>query len=53
MSPAEKMQAMSRQQFLHSEKISFIHPITKKLIEKEVDLPNEFKDYLDKIDIQY
>lgn len=39
-------------QFLHSKKISFIHPITKELIEKEVDLPDEFKEYLEKIDIQ-
>ena len=39
-------------QFLHSKKISFIHPITNELIEKEVDLPKEFKDYLEEIDIQ-
>ena len=39
-------------QFLHSKKISFIHPITGELIEKEVDLPKEFKEYLDEIDIQ-
>ena len=39
-------------QFLHSKKISFIHPITHELIEKEVDLPKEFKDYLEEIDIQ-
>ena len=39
-------------QFLHSKKISFIHPITGDLIEKEADLPDEFKKYLDKIDIQ-
>lgn len=39
-------------QFLHSKKISFIHPITKEQIEKEVDLPKEFKEYLEKIDIQ-
>ncbi len=39
-------------QFLHSKKISFIHPITNELIEKEVDLPKEFKEYLEEIDIQ-
>jgi len=39
-------------QFLHSKKISFIHPITNELIEKEVQLPEEFKNYLDSIDIQ-
>ena len=37
-------------QFLHSKKISFPHPITGELIEKEVDLPEEFKAYLDEID---
>ncbi len=39
-------------QFLHSQKIQFIHPITGKLIEKEAPLPKEFQSYLDKIDIQ-
>ena len=39
-------------QFLHSKKISFIHPITKKEIEIETDLPKEFKEYIDEIDIQ-
>lgn len=39
-------------QFLHSKKISFIHPITNELIEKEVDLPKEFQDYIDKINNQ-
>lgn len=39
-------------QFLHSKRISFIHPITGELIEKEVDLPKEFKEYLEEIDIQ-
>ena len=39
-------------QFLHSKKISFVHPITGELIEKEVDLPKEFKTYLEEIDIQ-
>lgn len=39
-------------QFLHSKKISFIHPITGKLIEREVSLPSEFQKYLEEIDIQ-
>jgi len=39
-------------QFLHSKKISFVHPVTNDLIEKEVELPKEFKDYLDEINIQ-
>jgi len=36
-------------QFLHSKKISFTHPITNELIERETDLPKEFQDYLDEI----
>ena len=39
-------------QFLHSKKIEFIHPITGKEISIESDLPKEFKDYLEQIDIQ-
>lgn len=39
-------------QFLHSKKISFKHPITGELIEKETDLPKEFQDYLDEISVQ-
>lgn len=39
-------------QFLHSKKISFIHPILKKQLEKEVVLPKEFTKYLEEIDIQ-
>ena len=39
-------------QFLHSKKISFVHPVSGALIEKEVDLPEEFKFYLDDLDIQ-
>lgn len=39
-------------QFLHSKKISFTHPITNELIEKETDLPKEFQNYLDEINIQ-
>ena len=33
-------------QFLHSSKISFIHPITKKSINFESSLPKEFNDFL-------
>jgi len=33
-------------QFLHSKNIRFIHPITKKEIYLESELPKEFKDYL-------
>ena len=39
-------------QFLHSKKISFIHPITNELIEIETELPKEFKEYIEEIDIQ-
>jgi len=39
-------------QFLHSKKISFTHPITGDLIVKESCLPEEFKIYLDELDIQ-
>ena len=39
-------------QFLHSKKISFVHPITHELIEKEVNLPQEFQNYLDEINVQ-
>lgn len=39
-------------QFLHSKRITFTHPITNELIEKETELPKEFQDYLDKINIQ-
>lgn len=39
-------------QFLHSKKILFIHPITKKLIEKDIPLPDEFQNYLDEINVQ-
>lgn len=39
-------------QFLHSKKISFLHPITGNLIEREVSLPSEFQKYLEEIDIQ-
>lgn len=39
-------------QFLHSKRISFIHPIIGELLEKEVPLPPEFQKYLEEIDIQ-
>ena len=39
-------------QFLHSKEISFVHPITNELIEEKVDLPKEFQDYLDEINVQ-
>ena len=35
-------------QLLHSTKISFIHPITNELIEKEVEAPKEFYELLEK-----
>jgi len=37
-------------QFLHSKKIRFIHPITKKELEFESVLPNEFSNFLEKLD---
>ncbi len=37
-------------QFLHSRSIKFIHPRTKKEIYYEVDLPSEFKTYLDSLE---
>ena len=33
-------------QFLHSSKINFIHPITKKVMEFSCPLPQEFEDFL-------
>ena len=38
-------------QFLHSKSIKFIHPITNEEIYREVDLPKEFKDYLNELDL--
>lgn len=35
-------------QYLHAYKISFIHPITSKNIIIELDMPNEFKEYIKK-----
>ena len=37
-------------QFLHSKVIRFTHPITKKVLEFESDLPKYFQDFIDKID---
>ena len=39
-------------QFLHSQRISFSHPITGEWIEKEAPLPKEFQNYLDEINVQ-
>ena len=38
--------ATSFGQMLHSKSIRFVHPITKKEIYFESDVPQEFKDYL-------
>ena len=37
-------------QMLHSKSIEFIHPITKENIYYEVDIPDEFKEYLENIE---
>ena len=37
-------------QFLHSKKIEFLHPSTKKEIKIEVELPEEFANYLKELD---
>ena len=37
-------------QFLHSYKMSFIHPITKKKIELSCPLPKYFQDFIDLLD---
>ena len=37
-------------QFLHSKKIRFIHPITKKEMEFESELPTYFQDFINKLD---
>lgn len=37
-------------QFLHSYSIKFIHPRTKKEIYYEVDVPTEFREYLDSLE---
>ena len=37
-------------QFLHSYKMDFIHPITKKEMHFEAPLPNEFQSFIDSLD---
>ena len=37
-------------QFLHSKKITFTHPITKKVMSFESDLPEYFEEFLSKLD---
>ena len=37
-------------QFLHSEYLKFIHPITKKKLEFRADVPKEFQDFLDTLE---
>lgn len=37
-------------QFLHSEYLKFVHPITKETLEFRCDLPKEFKEFLDTLD---
>lgn len=37
-------------QFLHSYKMDFIHPITKKEMHFEAPLPKEFQDFIDSLD---
>ena len=37
-------------QFLHSSKIYFIHPITKKIIDFTCPLPKEFSDFLETLE---
>lgn len=37
-------------QFLHSYSMSFTHPITNKELSFKVDLPNEFKNFIDSLD---
>lgn len=39
-------------QFLHSEYLKFVHPITKKVLEFRCALPKEFQDYLDILEKQ-
>jgi 23S rRNA pseudouridine1911/1915/1917 synthase len=36
-------------QLLHSAKISFVHPRTEKIMTFECELPNYFKEYINKI----
>lgn len=45
-----KGEATSFGQFLHSYKMKFIHPITKKEMEFEAPLPKEFEEFLKELD---
>lgn len=45
-----KKDATSFGQFLHSAKIEFNHPISKKALSFEVPLPKEFNDFLEQLD---
>lgn len=38
-------------QFLHSSNLEFIHPITKERVSFEADLPNEFKEFINSLEI--
>ena len=40
-------------QFLHSEYLKFIHPITKKELEFRANLPEEFQKFLDALEKSY
>jgi len=43
-------EATSFGQFLHSYKMDFLHPITKKRMHFECELPKEFKDFIDRLE---
>ena len=45
-----KKEADSFGQFLHSYKMNFIHPITKKEMEFICPLPNHFEDFLKELE---
>ena len=38
-------------QFLHSQKMEFIHPITKEHLSFECELPKEFKEFIDSLEV--
>lgn len=40
-------------QLLHSQKIRFIHPITKKQIDFEVKIPKEFQEVIQILEKEY
>lgn len=48
--PVYNKEITSFGQFLHSKSIDFEHPISKKHLHFEVDLPKEFKDFIDNLD---